>query len=140
MQARVPISAADVARLLQSMGVDRYTRLRLHLPYSSHSLTASCVLRWGGSVVAVDLHCGQIQGFFGPRTPCDNLEGHVVALPYFQKLVRVSVRCTVQSLSHTHPFLYGVVFCLRDATGFERRDNGCGVAGRRRCASREAVS
>jgi len=60
MQSRVPISAADVARLLQSMGVDR--------------------------VVAVDLHCGQIQGFFGPRTPCDNLEGHVVALPYFRDL------------------------------------------------------
>jgi ribose-phosphate pyrophosphokinase len=60
MASRVPISAADVARLLQAMGVDR--------------------------VVAVDLHCGQIQGFFGPRTPCDNLEGHIVALPYFQQL------------------------------------------------------
>jgi len=60
MASRVPISAADVARLLQSMGVDR--------------------------VVAVDLHCGQIQGFFGPRTPCDNLEAHVVALPFFKDL------------------------------------------------------
>lgn len=60
MASRVPISAADVARLLQAMGVDR--------------------------VVAVDLHCGQIQGFFGPRTPCDNLEAHVVVLPFFRDL------------------------------------------------------
>merc|ERR1719499_1966270 len=60
MTSRVPISAADVAKLLEAMGVDR--------------------------VVALDLHCGQIQGFFGPRTPCDNLDGSVVALPYFQKI------------------------------------------------------
>ena len=26
-------------------------------------------------VIAVDLHCGQIQGFFGPRIPVDNLDG-----------------------------------------------------------------
>eukprot|EP00456_Euglypha_rotunda_P031202 TRINITY_DN24318_c0_g1_i26.p1 TRINITY_DN24318_c0_g1~~TRINITY_DN24318_c0_g1_i26.p1 ORF type:complete len:143 (-),score=22.77 TRINITY_DN24318_c0_g1_i26:85-513(-) len=36
-------------------------------------------------VVAVDLHCGQIQGFFSPRTPVDNLEGYVVSLPYFME-------------------------------------------------------
>merc|ERR1719215_449126 len=57
MTARVPISAADVARLLEAMGVDR--------------------------VVAVDLHCGQIQGFFGPRVPVDNLDGGVVGINYF---------------------------------------------------------
>lgn len=57
MQARVPISAADVARLLESMGIDR--------------------------VIAVDLHCGQIQGFFGPRVPVDNLDGGVVGIEYF---------------------------------------------------------
>ena len=57
MTARVPISAADVARLLESMGVDR--------------------------VVAVDLHCGQIQGFFGPRVPVDNLDAGRVGVQYF---------------------------------------------------------
>ena len=57
MASRVPISAADVARLLEAMGVDR--------------------------VIAVDLHCGQIQGFFGPRVPVDNLDGGVVGVAYF---------------------------------------------------------
>jgi len=57
MQARVPISAADVARLLEAMGIDR--------------------------VIAVDLHCGQIQGFFGPRVPVDNLDGGVVGINHF---------------------------------------------------------
>lgn len=57
MQARVPISAADVARLLEAMGVDR--------------------------VISVDLHCGQIQGFFGPRVPVDNLDGGTVGVSYF---------------------------------------------------------
>jgi len=57
MQARVPISSADIARLIEAMGVDR--------------------------VIAVDLHCGQIQGFFGPRVPVDNLDGGIVGLDYF---------------------------------------------------------
>lgn len=56
----MPISAADVARLLEAMGVDR--------------------------VVAVDLHCGQIQGFFGPRVPVDNLQGGVVGVDYFAQM------------------------------------------------------
>ena len=53
----MPISAADVARLLEVMGIDR--------------------------MVSVDLHCGQIQGFFSPRVPVDNLEGQITALNYF---------------------------------------------------------
>ena len=28
--------------------------------------------------------CGQIQGFFGPRTPCDNLYAGPIALSYFK--------------------------------------------------------
>ncbi|KAK8809812.1 hypothetical protein WA158_000755 [Blastocystis sp. Blastoise] len=76
MTSRVPISAADVARLLESMGVDR--------------------------VVAVDLHCGQIQyyitiiifiylfqGFFGPRVPVDNLQGGVVGVDYFSNQIKL---------------------------------------------------
>ena len=46
LQARVPISASAAAQLIQSMGVDR--------------------------VMTLDLHCGQIQGFFR-NTPVDNL-------------------------------------------------------------------
>jgi ribose-phosphate pyrophosphokinase len=60
MASRVPISSADVSILLQAMGADR--------------------------VVAVDLHCGQIQGFFDPRVPCDNMESYMIALPYFKDL------------------------------------------------------
>ena len=35
-------------------------------------------------VCCVDLHCGQIQGFFGPRTPVDNLYAGPIALQYFK--------------------------------------------------------
>jgi ribose-phosphate pyrophosphokinase len=56
MTSRVPISAADVAKLLETVGVDR--------------------------VISMDLHCGQIQGFFSPRVPADNLDGSAVLLDY----------------------------------------------------------
>lgn len=57
---RVAISAADVARLLEAMGVDR--------------------------IVSVDLRCGQIQGFFGPFIPVDDLPGSCVGVDYFAKM------------------------------------------------------
>lgn len=56
VEPRVPISAADVAMLLEAAGADR--------------------------IVAVDLHCGQIQGFFR-NIPVDNLFASIVFTPYF---------------------------------------------------------
>ncbi|EAN79273.1 phosphoribosylpyrophosphate synthetase, putative [Trypanosoma brucei brucei TREU927] len=63
-EPRVPISASAVAQLLQCMGVDR--------------------------VVTVDLHCGQIQGFFR-NMPVDNLlmfpefATYVMRQPWFDR-------------------------------------------------------
>jgi len=64
---RVPISAADVAKLMEAMGVNR--------------------------VLSVDLHVAQIQGFFGPRCPVDNLYAAPAAVSYFhaKDLVRPAV-------------------------------------------------
>lgn len=51
-------------------------------------------------VCCVDLHCAQIQGFFGPRTPVDNLYAGPIALSYFKLkglnnpvVVRACPRC-----------------------------------------------
>jgi ribose-phosphate pyrophosphokinase len=54
--ARVPISAADVAMMLEDGGVDR--------------------------VLTIDLHCGQIQGFFR-NAPVDNLFSSPIFIDYF---------------------------------------------------------
>ncbi len=56
--ARTPISAADVALMLEVGGVDR--------------------------VVSIDLHCGQIQGFFH-SIPVDNLYAGKMFTSYFAK-------------------------------------------------------
>ena len=63
---RVPISAADVARLLETVGVDR--------------------------VIMVDVHSGQIQGFFGPKVSVDNLEANLVALNYFAEQKKIPLK------------------------------------------------
>lgn len=55
--ARTAIGAAEVARILTAVGVD-------------HAVT-------------IDLHAGQIQGFFPPTVPVDNLSATVVAAYFF---------------------------------------------------------
>lgn len=58
-KGRVPISASDVAMLLEVAGANH--------------------------VVAVDLHCGQIQGFFH-EVPVDNLYASTIFVPYIARL------------------------------------------------------
>jgi len=53
----VPISASDVAQFLACSGVSR--------------------------VICIDLHCGQIQGFFPPTVPVDNLSAGPVGATFF---------------------------------------------------------
>ncbi len=53
-----PIAAADAATMLQVVGVDR--------------------------IITVDLHHPQIQGFFDPRVPVDNLDVSSLAIPFFE--------------------------------------------------------
>lgn len=59
MISRVPISASDMAMLFELAGADH--------------------------VMAVDLHCGQIQGFFH-EAPVDNLFASRIFVPYVAKL------------------------------------------------------
>lgn len=58
LEERVPISAADIAMLLEMAGVDQ--------------------------IITLDLHCGQIQGFF-QNISVDNLLTSLVFVPYFER-------------------------------------------------------
>ncbi|KAL3659730.1 hypothetical protein V7S43_015404 [Phytophthora oleae] len=58
-KSREPIAAADIARMLETMGVDH--------------------------VVSVDLHSAQIEGFFKPQIPVDNLQAFPVGAVYFSE-------------------------------------------------------
>ena len=94
-RSRVPISAADVAKMMEAMGIDR--------------------------VCCVDLHCGQIQGFFGPRTPVDNLFAGPIAVSYFA--TRNLQNCVVVS-----PDAGGVARAKMFKEGLEASGVVCGLA------------
>eukprot|EP01059_Diplonema_ambulator_P022649 TRINITY_DN37986_c0_g1_i1.p1 TRINITY_DN37986_c0_g1~~TRINITY_DN37986_c0_g1_i1.p1 ORF type:complete len:370 (+),score=99.90 TRINITY_DN37986_c0_g1_i1:63-1172(+) len=80
---RVPISASAVCQLIQSMGIDR--------------------------VLTVDLHCGQIQGFFH-NTPVDNLPTHHEFSRYTLKTIvpKEGVTNTREELTIVAPDANGV--------------------------------
>ncbi|KAF0972048.1 hypothetical protein FDP41_009744 [Naegleria fowleri] len=86
---RVPISAALVSRLLESSGVDR--------------------------VLSVDLHCGQIQGFF--NIPVDNLHAKPVLVHAFHHQIILN-----EGLKNESDYK-GLVVVSPDAGGAERADN-----------------
>jgi len=94
-RSRVPISAADVARMMEAMGIDR--------------------------VCCVDLHCGQIQGFFGPRTPVDNLFAGPIAVSYY--VTKGLENCVVVS-----PDAGGVARAKMFKEGLEAQGTVCGLA------------
>jgi ribose-phosphate pyrophosphokinase len=76
-KSRVPISASDIAILFETAGIDH--------------------------VISVDLHCGQIQGFFH-HIPVDNLYSSRIFVPYL---------CEKRDL-------YNLVVVSPDAGGIER--------------------
>lgn len=43
----------------------------------------------------MDVHSGQIQGFFGPRVPVDNLEANLVAMNYFVEQTKFPLKDVV---------------------------------------------
>jgi len=75
MSSGVPISAADVAKLIEKMGCDR--------------------------VISIDLHCGQIQGFFGPHVPVDNLESSILGIEsipeYLSEIIKSDKKIVIVS-------------------------------------------
>jgi ribose-phosphate pyrophosphokinase len=84
---RVPISAALVARLIESAGADR--------------------------VLSVDLHCGQIQGFF--KIPVDNLHAKPALVAELKKRLLNDRKQTDQ--------INDIVVVSPDAGGAERADS-----------------
>ena len=108
---RTTISAADVARLLETMGVDRIMTVDLHAEQIQVCETAACTsvqhshplrrVRQRQPLGAARLPClendtgtvlarcalvGCTQGFFGPRTATENVYAAPVALQYFQEM------------------------------------------------------
>ena len=70
-----PKAVRSVRQQQQQLGLTKHT------PKCTHNKI--CQAMGVDRVVAVDLHCGQIQGFFGPRVPVDNLDGGTVGVSYF---------------------------------------------------------
>ncbi len=94
-ESRVPISASDIAMLLEMAGADH--------------------------VISVDLHCGQIQGFFHDA-PVDNLYASPIFVRYFAE------RCDLFNPIIVSPDAGGVERAKKFIEGFASKGISAGLA------------
>ena len=88
--SRSPISAADFALMLESMGVDRVIAV-VCLPACCVVFDVTDTLTHNLVFHSQDLHSGQIQGYFEPSVPVTELSATVVGAQYFAKKVLLAV-------------------------------------------------
>jgi ribose-phosphate pyrophosphokinase len=80
-------SAKTVTAIIPHYGYARQDRKLLgHVPISASDVAGMLVTSGVNRIVSFDLHCGQIQGFFPPTVPCDNIPAAVIAVEYFASL------------------------------------------------------
>ena len=70
----MPISAADVAKMMEATTTGGRGTSGPHISFFVSTAVLLLLSQAMGvdRVCCVDLHCGQIQGFFGPRTPVES--------------------------------------------------------------------
>lgn len=71
LDQKVPISAAVVAKMLETVGVNQ--------------------------VITVDLHCGQIEGFFPSTIPVENIDGAEAAIDHYVRKLKGQTKIAVVS-------------------------------------------
>lgn len=108
LPSAIPVSAADVAAMLTTMGVDRVLAIDLQPPGQ-----------------------GQIEGFFDPRVPVDSLRSTAIAVSYIAKLNLanpVVVAPNESCVELAHDFRSGMQRLASDNPGEHKRFENTGFA------------